>query len=811
MTSAAPSSGEGDPSPPGATQAADADAAPADAAPAFSSTVSPEDAGATRRAAFWSVLAWAWWAGFFVWLVDEAVLVAVGGASHPSRFLHGAAAGLFLSLLAATAVGVAVGAVWAISIGAQRSSAVVRRASRWLWDLLWQGAPGDHVRRVGAATGWLTLLPVLAMVSIVSTRAIVLGVARPENIAVIVLAVHVGLVLSAAMLGPFVVAVGRAWASLWFRVPGVGWLVGRTGRFAVVTLCAALLATGAVAYRSRELLSYLPWASIGAVGGGTALATFVAALLARIRAPHRGWRIARRALSLTVVIGCGVAGALLPLRSGVAHDAMSGRVVSGAAGHRLVSLLLDVDGDGQIIGFGGGDCAPFDATRRSGADDIPDNGIDENCDGSDLTVASLTAVDGRWDHPVPASWPEKPTIVLVTIDAFAARMLESLGGKGSVVPNLDALAEKSVLFEHCFSQGPSTRLSFPAMFTSQFDTMIERTLRGRWPFPLPDGNLMLAEILRKSGYATVSVAPDVYFTHGYWKGITQGFDKVDSSPVKSFTSGGRHTAAEVTAAATVALSEPRDDPLFLWVHYYDAHSPHRQPKGGKVFGTERIDVYRSELDFVDRHVGELLEAIREHHPDALVVVAADHGVGFDSPRHDKAGYGHDLSTVVLHVPLLFNAPFLQARRISAPVSTLDITPTLVNLLGLRKSYGFKGHSLVPALATGLATRPPLVFSEYYVPEAKLRGDDPLRLVSVRTPRHNLVLDRTTGTVEAYDWTDDYEERENLWDAELDRLDREELETLKTTLDLFVYATYTNRPRSEAAPPPARKRKAKGAP
>jgi hypothetical protein len=46
-------------------------------------------------------------------------------------------------------------------------------------------------------------------------------------------------------------------------------------------------------------------------------------------------------------------------------------------------VALDFDRDGQISILGGGDCAPFNPHRHAGAPDIPGNGIDEDCDGTD--------------------------------------------------------------------------------------------------------------------------------------------------------------------------------------------------------------------------------------------------------------------------------------------------------------------------------------------------------------------------------------------------------------------------------------------
>ena len=68
--------------------------------------------------------------------------------------------------------------------------------------------------------------------------------------------------------------------------------------------------------------------------------------------------------------------------------------------------------------------------------------------------------------------------MLITIDTFAATRMQALGYGRKVTPNLDAFAQRSALFRYTFSQGPSTRLSFPAMFTSRWDSEIKKRIDG---------------------------------------------------------------------------------------------------------------------------------------------------------------------------------------------------------------------------------------------------------------------------------------------------------------------------------------------
>jgi arylsulfatase A-like enzyme len=223
-----------------------------------------------------------------------------------------------------------------------------------------------------------------------------------------------------------------------------------------------------------------------------------------------------------------------------------------------------------------------------------------------------------------------------------------------------------------------------------------------------------------------------------------------------------HNGERVTQAALAALQAPRDKPLFLWVHYYDAHSPHQQPADVPVFGQTRQDVYDAELNLVDREVGKLLTAIEEKwHGQAVVVLTGDHGIAFDEPRHAKFNYGYDLYSSVLHVPLIVHAPFLAARVLDSAVSTMDIAPTLANLLRLRGPLPYEGVSLVPELFTGTVSRPPELMHQMFIEERKWKHEEPLERVALRTDRFSLLHDRKSGFFELYDYRNDYWETRDL--------------------------------------------------
>src|SRR5207248_8455539 len=119
--------------------------------------------------------------------------------------------------------------------------------------------------------------------------------------------------------------------------------------------------------------------------------------------------------------------------------------------------------------LGGGDCDDLDAQVHPGAFDWPDDGIDQDCNGHQAVLAPPPP---RRYAPVPASVPERPNIVLLTIDALRADHVGAYGYARPTTPNLDALARESVLFKSGWAHAPSTRYSVPAILIGRYPSTI---------------------------------------------------------------------------------------------------------------------------------------------------------------------------------------------------------------------------------------------------------------------------------------------------------------------------------------------------
>lgn len=724
-------------------------------------------------------------------IVGAALLGTVGRFS-----VRGVAGTLFFAGVGAGVLGALVGVWWQATAGGRegaRLAGVVRAAL----ERGWSGSGSDALdqRASGGLLAAAVLLGVYGLLAIRLTKELVLEIARPENVALANLGTSLALAAGIATLWP---ATRRLFAA------ALGWLASRLPKLSLLLpplrLLAALVGLAAVAGAGVLALrwaffSHLPWALIVRTVLGVAAGVGLLLLL-RGRPAAARWTL-RAAFSLWLL--CGAASVTLTYESVTARRWMS--LVSPVAklGGAVVRRLTDVDRDGYASVFGDGDCAPFDASRNPGAVDKPDDAIDDDCDGAPLSTRELVPLLGRRATEVPESIPTRPPIILLTADGLAARHLGAWKGAGpwpeprTKTPNLDRAAASGVVFLDAYAQGPSTRLSVPALFTSRFDAEIGRPVKGRQPFPIDGSNLTMAELLGAEGYTTVAIPPTDYFLGGRWSGLLQGFDRVVDQPARRWTNKHPDTAEDIADAAIAELMREHDRPLFLWVHFYDTHSPHAQPHGARTFGDGKaeIDLYDAEVEHLDAHIGRFLEALERRIPEAMVVISSDHASAFDPPLHHKKHYGYDLHSPVLHVPLIVTAPWLQARRVERPVTLLDVFPTLADIIRYDGPHTFRGNSLLDAmLGTRMAERVPAVaFHQFYLAERVYKKLDPLEAVSVRDGTYHLMLDRKDGNAALYRYREDADEKDDRYEACLaDDACLPSLLRLRRLLAAFVHAT-----------------------
>jgi arylsulfatase A-like enzyme len=429
------------------------------------------------------------------------------------------------------------------------------------------------------------------------------------------------------------------------------------------------------------------------VGPGLAMLVVLAPLVGYLwRAVRPGRRWARRtALAAVAAIAVVLLAGTDRLYDRLPDAARTAEQVPLAdLGALTLRTLGDVDRDGAAPWFGGGDCAPFDATRGPAAFDVPGNGIDEDCDGRDGDARSSVAGElvprPQFFGRLAPERVRKYNIVWIIVDALRADHVSALGYPKPTTPSIDALARESILFTQAYSQSSATVLSFPSMIIGANPGSITWSMRGR--LQPADDELTLAERLSAIGYRTGLVLDK--YTAETFTGMQKGFDTVTRTDLENVPKRKWENRCSALAfmRAVEFVSEaapgPRADPPFLLAAYFpDPHAPYtRHADVPGKFGDEPSSGYDTELAFADRNVGLLLDFLRARPllwQDTIVIVVGDHGEEFG--EHGGKRHAFTCHEESVHVPVVMHIPGFAPRRIDAPVGLVDITPTLLELVG----------------------------------------------------------------------------------------------------------------------------------
>jgi choline-sulfatase len=428
-------------------------------------------------------------------------------------------------------------------------------------------------------------------------------------------------------------------------------------------------------------------------------------------------------------------------------------------GTRFARLVLDalrwstdIDGDGFSSLLGGGDCRPFDADVFPGAREIPGNGMDDDCWGGDAPVATRAQAREPRHPQLPPGVRPAANLLLLSIDALRADHVGAYGYTRPITPQLDRFASGAVLFERAYSPSPATRWALPVLQVGRWPSEIRWDQRP-WPHEVANGEQPLAELLRRQRFVTGAV-----WLFRSTMGLSQGFVHWE----RTARLEGAVRATEVSDEALELLEKVAGQRFYVWVHYFDPHGPylpHEQPDLPR-FGHEPIDRYDEEIALVDREVGRLLAKVDALglRQDTVVVITADHGEEFG----DHGGLTHSghLYDELVHVPLLLRGPGLEARRIPAAISLVDLVPTALDLLGIPNVPlpRLSGESLVPLLLPGSSE---LAATRTAFSSLAFSDRDPYRSRAVMMGAEKLIYDPPSGLVELYDLKEDPWEKRNL--------------------------------------------------
>ena len=320
-------------------------------------------------------------------------------------------------------------------------------------------------------------------------------------------------------------------------------------------------------------------------------------------------------------------------------------------------------------------------------------------------------------------------VVLIALDTQRADHLGCYGYHRRTSPFIDGIARRGVLFERCYAPNIPTHPSFTTMLTGK-EAITHNIVNIGGGVPLADGVRLLPEILGEHGYATAAVdSMGRHFTRGFDEYVTYQWDTSNPTVLRK--------AEAVTAQALPVIMRLREQPrpFFLFIHYWDPHTPYLPPPPyrRKFYPRERdpydphnhsmdevwtwepfkwylhqwlpgvtdaayvINLYDGETSYMDRHLRLVFQALAPVQGRTLVIVTADHG----EILNEQLGYfdHHGLYEGNVRVPLILYWPgkLPGGRRVPGFVQNLDLAPTVLELAGAPDRDRMEGLSLLPSI------------------------------------------------------------------------------------------------------------------
>ena len=347
-------------------------------------------------------------------------------------------------------------------------------------------------------------------------------------------------------------------------------------------------------------------------------------------------------------------------------------------------------------------------------------------------------------------------LLVITLDTVRADHIGAYGYRLARTPHLDRLAREGVMFEQAVTAAPLTLPSHCSLFTGRFP--VHHGVHDNGGPPLGPLQPTLASILRARGYRTGAfVASDIV---NATRGLSRGFETyVGSFPLRPGSVPGprdlRRPAVEVTDGALRWLDGPSPLPFFAWIHFYDAHAPYEPPEPYRSQHPGRP--YDGAIAFEDSQVGRLIAFLEARGllDRTIIVVMGDHGEGLG--EHGEWTHALFAYDSVLRVPLIILVPHApsRGRRIADVVRSVDVMPTVLDLLGAGIPPAVDGVSLAGVISASRAEPRLDAFAENMYPRLHFRRAE-IRVV--RSGRFKLI---EGSRPELYDIAIDPHELHNL--------------------------------------------------
>lgn len=263
-------------------------------------------------------------------------------------------------------------------------------------------------------------------------------------------------------------------------------------------------------------------------------------------------------------------------------------------------------------------------------------------------------------------------VILISIDTLRADHLGCYGYGRDTSPNIDKFAKRSLLFEKSYSTTSTTLPTHASMFTGLYPLSHGVKKNG---MILSDDFITLAELLQVRGYETAGIVSSVTISPAV--NIHQGFNIYD------YPQNSKSTSANILLERVQPwIEDNNQEKFFLFLHFFDPHSPYSPPEEYRTWGEDNISMYDGEILFVDDILGNLFELLEQKDlfDNSVIVFTSDHGESLGEKGFFQ--HGKCLYEECTHIPLIIYWPNITHQRGEYLASSIDLMPTIANILDI---------------------------------------------------------------------------------------------------------------------------------
>lgn len=365
---------------------------------------------------------------------------------------------------------------------------------------------------------------------------------------------------------------------------------------------------------------------------------------------------------------------------------------------------------------------------------------------------------------------ENKKVILIMTDTQRWDMLNCYKNTGLKTPNLDRMAAEGTRYSWAYTTQPVCQPARAGIFTGMYPHST-----GSWTNSIDLGQNVhtIGERLQDKGIHTAYVGKwhldgTDYFGKGvcpngwdekYWFDGRNYLDELTIEERQQSRLAKTMEEMDISEEFTYShrcvdraidfLNNYREDDFFLTVSFDEPHGPslcppeyvkmyedyefpksenlydtlENKPDYQKVWAGEVLDIDKDKYErknkyyfgcntFVDYEIGRLLDEIDRVAPDAFVIYTSDHGALLFS--HSLFLKGPCVYEENTHIPFIIKGKGVPKQTVDdAPVSHMNIAPTIFELFGLEQPQAFAGKSLIPQIEGKCERVNDYVFMEFH--------------------------------------------------------------------------------------------------